>query len=151
MAIETLIQGSEKLVNIFGYWPSFHDAEVLDLHFWRGPVNPEQKRWIFPQRTLKVHLWELTREVNPQGYLVLDHHTLAALRFTDVGKFKMQGFNQQNSIFGLSIERREREEGSSPYFAVALEPAFGIEASFECFGIEVLDVAPWTDEGGVLA
>jgi len=27
--IETLIQGSEKLTNIFGYWPDFHDAEVI--------------------------------------------------------------------------------------------------------------------------
>jgi hypothetical protein len=151
MAIDTLIQSSEKLVDIFGYWPSFHDAEVLDLHFWRGDVNPEQKRWIFPQLTLKTHLWELTREVNPEGYLILDHHTLATLRFTDVSKFKMQGFNHLNAIFGLSIEQKEREARPSPYFAVELEPAFGIEASFECLGIEVVDAVPCSDEGEALA
>jgi hypothetical protein len=28
--IESLIAGSEKLTNLFGHWPSFHDAEVLE-------------------------------------------------------------------------------------------------------------------------
>jgi hypothetical protein len=31
-AIDSLIVGSEKLTTIFGYWPSFHDAEVSELH-----------------------------------------------------------------------------------------------------------------------
>ena len=37
--IESFIDGSEKLVRIFGYWPSFHDAEVIDLHLWREVVE----------------------------------------------------------------------------------------------------------------
>ena len=45
--IETRIDGSEKLTRIFGYWPSFHDAEVIELNFWRGDVNPEVERYIF--------------------------------------------------------------------------------------------------------
>jgi len=32
VSIESFIDSSEKLTNVFGYWPSFHDAEVLDLH-----------------------------------------------------------------------------------------------------------------------
>jgi hypothetical protein len=31
--IETKIIGSAKLTNIFGRWPSFHDAEILELNF----------------------------------------------------------------------------------------------------------------------
>ncbi len=46
-SIESLIAGSEKLTKIFGHWPSFHDAEVLDLHFARGNVEPEKGVWAF--------------------------------------------------------------------------------------------------------
>ncbi|PYU05658.1 MAG: hypothetical protein DMG33_10305, partial [Acidobacteria bacterium] len=46
--IETLIENSRKLTEIFGYWPSFHDAEVIDLHFWRGDVDSEADRYVFP-------------------------------------------------------------------------------------------------------
>ena len=37
--IESLILGSGKLTQIFGYWPAFHDALVLDIHFWRGEIG----------------------------------------------------------------------------------------------------------------
>lgn len=62
-SIESLIVGSEKLTKIFGYWPSFHDAEVLELHFVRGSVQPEKGVYDFPVLTLKVHVWQLTKRV----------------------------------------------------------------------------------------
>ena len=100
MSIESFIDKSEKLANIFGYWPSFHDAEVLDLHLWRGHIDRENKVYKFPVLTLKIHAWELTSEVDSNGYFVLRHHTLVMLRFRDVKDFRMEGFNQQNAIFG---------------------------------------------------
>lgn len=96
--IESLIVGSEKLTKIFGYWPSFHDAEVRELHFWRGNVQTEKGIYDFPVLTLTIHVWELTNEVDAQGYYVLRHHTLTRLRFHDVDDFRMQGFNHQNAM-----------------------------------------------------
>jgi hypothetical protein len=116
--MESSIQGSEKLTAIFGYWPSFHDAEVIELHFWRGDVDTERERYVFPVLTVKLHAWELTNEVDERGYLVLRHHTMTTLRFHDVDEFKMESFNHQNAIFGLSIEQQERPDGLSPFFAV---------------------------------
>jgi Immunity protein 50 len=55
--IDSLIVGSEKLTKIFGYWPSFHDAEVLDFHFWRGEVNPDQGIYDFPVPDQKTVCW----------------------------------------------------------------------------------------------
>jgi hypothetical protein len=43
-----MIIGSEKLTSIFGRWPSFPDAEVHELHFWRGPVDTEAEVYNFP-------------------------------------------------------------------------------------------------------
>jgi hypothetical protein len=150
-SIESLIIGSEKLKTIFGYWPSFHDAEVLDLHFWRGNIQTEKGIYDFPVLTLTIHVWELTKEVDPQGHLVLRRHTLTTLRFYDVDDFQMQGFNHQNAIMGLLLTSEQRTEGPSPYFAVEVEPAFGMGASFKCLRVEVLNAVPCSDDGKVIS
>ena len=144
--IETLIGGSEKLTDIFGYWPSFHDAEVLELHLWRGYVEPKKDIFIFPVLTLKVHVWEMTSEVDSNGYFVLRHHTLVTLRFREIEDLRIEAFNHQNAIFGLTIVQRVRESNVSPYFSVELKRAFGIDSTFKCLGIEVVEAAAWKDE-----
>lgn len=149
--IAPLIIGSEKLTKIFGYWPSFHDAEVLELHFYRGDVRPDEGIYKFPFLTLKIHTWELTNEINPKGYFVRRHHTITTLNFCDVSDFQMQGFNHQNAIFALSIASQHRSEGPSPYFAVEVEPAFGMGASFKCLRIEVIDAVWCTEDGRPLS
>jgi hypothetical protein len=80
--VGSLIVGSEKLTKIFGFWPSFHDAEVLELHFWRGDIQTDKGIYNFPVLTLKIHLWELTNNVDLQGFLFLQHHTLTSSGFT---------------------------------------------------------------------
>src|SRR3954465_12653228 len=96
--MDSLIEGSNKLTGIFGRWPSFHDAEIHELHFWRGDVDPDRESYVFPVLTVKFHVWELTNEVDERGYLILRHHTLTTLRFHGVDDFKMEGFNHQNAI-----------------------------------------------------
>ena len=147
--IELSIAGSAKLTSIFGYWPSFHDAEVLELHFSRGDVRPSEAKYEFPILSLKIHLWALTKEVDSKGYFVLRNHTLTTLKFTDVGEFEMEGFNHQNAIFGLGIEQKTRDEGPTPYFAVDFEPSFGIGATFTCLRIEIVEAVPCDAEGSI--
>lgn len=145
--IAMLIVGSEKLTNIFGRWPSFHDAEVHELHFERGHIDTDAKVYEFPRLTVKLHLWLLTNEVNQKGYYVLTNHTLLTMRFCDVDNFKMEGFNHQNAIFGLEIEQKSREEGPTPYFAVTFDPSFGIGATFTCRRIEIVEAVSCNAEG----
>jgi hypothetical protein len=38
--IESQLVGSQKLISVHGKWPNFHDAEIIDLHFWRGQMKP---------------------------------------------------------------------------------------------------------------
>jgi hypothetical protein len=145
--VATLVEGSEKLTSIFGYWPTFHDAEVLDVHLWRGDVKPEEKRYLFPVLTTKLHVWELTNEVTAQGYCTLRKHTLATLRFYDVLDLRMEGFNQQNAILELSIARNQHSEGPVGTFIVNFDPAFGMGAEFTCSRIEVVEAIPCSDDG----
>ena len=145
--VESLIVGREKLIRIFGYWPSFHDAEVLELNFWRGDVQPDKGIYDFPVLTLKVHLWELTTKTDTDGYLITRYHTLTTLKFYDVDDFQMAGFNHQNAMMGLVLSHEERKEAPSPYFAVKIDPAFGMGASFKCLRIELSAAVSCTDEG----
>ncbi len=148
--IEGFIAGSEKLTKIFGYWPTFHDAEVPELHLDRGDVRPDDGVYKFPILTLQIHVFEMTREVDSRGYFVLQHHTLTTLRFSDVQDLQMHGFNHQNAIMELIIVRKTREQGPSPYFEVTVDPAFGMGASFTSLGIEVVDAIPCTPDGVAL-
>jgi hypothetical protein len=145
--IESFFERSEKLTNIFGYWPDFHDAEVHELQLSRGEVNPDEDRYDFPVLTMKIHLWEMTNEAAPVGSLLLRHHTLATLHFTDIDNFRMEGFNHQNAITRLAIEHLERAEGPTPYFGVTMEPAFGMGTSFQCLRVVVVDALPCDGEG----
>jgi hypothetical protein len=146
--VETLIEGTEKLSRIFGSWPSFHDAEIVELHLWRGDSMTERSHPRFPVLTAKIHLWKMTNEIDAKGYYVLQNHTLATLRFHDVLNLEIKGFSLQNVIFGLSIESEELSTG--PWrrsFTVDFEPVAEFEAKFQCSRIEVVDAIPWTQTG----
>jgi hypothetical protein len=143
--IETHVERIEKLTRIFGRWPSFHDAEVVDLHLWRGDSMTERSHPRFPVLTAKIHLWEMTNEIDARGYYILRNHTLATLRFHDVLKLEIKEFSHQNVIFGLSIESKELSEGPwKRSFAVEFQPVAEFGATFRCSRIEVVDAIPWT-------
>lgn len=139
LSVESHIAGSEKLTGIFGCWPSFHDAEVLAFDFWRGDINSGEDKWEFPAVTAKLRVCDLTQEVGGDGYLVTRNHTLVTIRFSDVEEFRMEGFNHQNAILSLKIERRERTDGPSPYYFIDFNPAFGMGATFHCHSVELLE------------
>lgn len=149
--IARLIIGREKLTSIFGRWPSFHDAEVYELHFWRGHIDTDAKIYDFPVLSVRLHLWLMTNDVKQNGYYISIKHTLASMKFFDVDDFRMEGFNHQNAIFGLVIEQKTREEGPTPYFKVDFDPSFGIDASFTCQRIEITEAVSCTAEGSPAA
>lgn len=141
--IESVIGGSEKLTRIYGGWPSFHDAEILELQHWRGRMKPGS-HWdegnVMPVLTAKIHIFI-------EG--PASQHTLATLRFEDVDNYRMEGFNHQNVISGLSITVQERGENLTPSLMVEFQPVFGLGASFRCFRIEVVEAVPCTEGGEV--
>jgi hypothetical protein len=148
-AIEAHIVGSEKLTRIYGRWPSFHDAEIIELHYWRGQMKRGDSDYhaMMPVLTARIHIFIETPT---------SQHTLATLKFEDVDDFKMEGFNHQNAILGLSIRVQDRGKVESPgslppYFVVEFQPAFGMSASFHCFHIEVVDAVRCTEEGKLYA
>jgi hypothetical protein len=55
------------LVKAVGYWPSFHDAEVLKV----TPMSDSC--------TVSIHVFEMTDQVDSAGYLALRYHHLIEL------------------------------------------------------------------------
>jgi hypothetical protein len=98
---------------------------------------------VFPVLTIKIHVFIESPDTR---------HALATIRFKDVDNFRMEGFNHQNAIMGMSIRTEERGTfvGGAPlppYLAVEIKPAFGMGASFRCFRIEVVDAVPCDERG----
>jgi hypothetical protein len=127
----SVVQSPERLTSIFGGWPSFHDAEVMELSLMRGDVDPDRGRYDFPILTASFLLVE---SISAQ----------VILRFTDVSDLKLSDFNHCNQIIELSFAVQDRGsfmDGSAlpPYVIVEFKGGFGISAKFRCFGVEVVE------------
>jgi hypothetical protein len=109
--IAPLIIGSEKLTPIFGQWPSFHDAEVHELHFERGYIDTQESVYEFPRLTIKLHLWLMTNDVDQQGYYVSTKHTLTAIKFYDVDDFKMEASTIKTLFLDWESSKRRETRG----------------------------------------
>jgi hypothetical protein len=144
--IQSRITDSEKLVNTHGNWPSFHDAEIIELNYWRGRMKAGvdwDESNVLPVLTMKIHVFIESPDTR---------HALTTFRFKDVEDFAMEGFNHQNAIMGMTIRTEDRGtyltgEPLPPYLAVEIKPAFGMAASFRCFHIEVVDAVLCDEEG----
>jgi len=138
------IEGAEKLITVFGYWPSFHDAEVLWLRMDRRAVREDV---YLPTLEMMVHAFEMTSEIGPEGAYVLRHHVLVHLRFHMVDHVKLADFNHQNALYGLYFNDIRASQLEQADFEITLEGAWGLDGSFICKAVEVVDVTP-CDKGG---
>jgi hypothetical protein len=141
-SIESLIKDSQTLTSVFGAWPSFHDAEVIEFHFRRADVQPDDcDDSTFPQLTAKIRVLEATQpSANHAG-----DDILVALRFHCICDFKMERFDSNNQIVDLSISTEcvsPAGEFLPSYFVVRFNSGCGsLTASFRCIHIEVIEVA----------
>jgi hypothetical protein len=134
-----LVQDAEKLLRIFGRWPSFHDAEVIGIALDRtgreGPVLEA-----------RIHVFEMTSELDDRGYYVLQKHTLATLGFTEVLLQEFSGFNHQNVLSDLEISGVDPSQSEGRSLKVEFSPSFGLALDFLCtraivMGAEPFDIA----------
>ena len=118
----------QKVVDFYGDWPSFHDAEVLRLSFTRdaglGAFGPTLE--------LDIHAFQITDEVLESGGLRLEKHALISLAFFDVVELQITDFNTQNALLGLHIDDITNRQLDGIFLDVELTPAWGLEARFQC-------------------
>jgi len=119
------IEHIEKLTQIFGEWPSFHDAEIIRLTLDRsGPDGPTLD--------MQIHVFARTTEVDAAGYYVRKNHTLVTLRFTEVAIGELHSFNAQNALFDLKISTLEPGQHEGRGILVEMSSSYGLGGTFEC-------------------
>jgi hypothetical protein len=114
------IPGAAELENWFGYWPTFHDAEIISLNLNRKGSS-----------SLHVHTWDMTKEVDEKGYYVLAKHVVVEFALETVSGLNLNGFNHQNVLFGLGIEK------SDSGFRLTLDECYGLAGSIEAERISI--------------
>jgi hypothetical protein len=93
------IAGAQELHDWFGYWPDFHDGEIINLHLNR--TNPS---------ILRIHTWEMTNEADKAGYYVLAKHLVVEFTIDitrDDDCLELYGFSRQNVISQLTIRKSD--------------------------------------------
>jgi hypothetical protein len=112
--IASTLPGADQFIAWFGGWPTFHDAEVLDLSLRREGRS-----------CLCVYAWRGTTDLDSSGYFVTDHHAVVSFWFECILDLELANFSAQNVIAGLACEKK----GAG--FRLTLYPSFGISGYIE--------------------
>jgi hypothetical protein len=153
------IENSSKITAIFGEWPSFHDAWILMLNLSVADGEPWVVGSVSPTLDMLVHVFEMTREVMKEGFLVQRNHTLACFQFRNVEELSLSNFSYQNAIFELifGIKPMSYKFGGGPaegpppnVITVEINSSCGLAGRFKCQTAEVMSVEPCDEFGKAL-
>jgi hypothetical protein len=128
----------------FGFWPSFHDANVEDFRY-----APEGDGRI----DLTLHGFVITDETDDRGYFILVKHHLVHFAFHGILEPVFERFMENgNILFDLGFSFPEEFE-SKGAFKVNMESAMGgdLDGAFLARYGEVVEVIPCDAEGNVPA
>ena len=135
-----LVANADALTEIFGYWPSFHDAEVLTMCLDRAGEDG-------PSLETQIHVFEMTDQVDERGFYVLRKHTLVTLHFANILLRNLGWFNNQNSLSGLGIYEAREEGVDGRAIGVSFGSNYGVEAELLCRGAAIVKVEPYEPAG----
>ena len=127
--------GCEKVIEHFGYWPTFHDSELVSLMLDGDPGRGE----FGPTAIITVRWFETERKITSadsgsKGCII-------TFAFYDIGKKKVEGRSSQSVTPGFSLVDLS---GNVPRFslAVKLQGVRGLACEFHCRLGEVIDFKP---------
>lgn len=114
----------------FGYWPSFHDAEVISIKF--------ERPWdiSFPSATLTVYAFEATDELDDENFFKLIKHCSIEIEFVGVTVNSMDGFNHQNVVGSLNFGRKDNN------LYCQVDATFGVDGYIEAKEIIIKKLEP---------
>jgi hypothetical protein len=132
------VSGAEDVVAWFGYWPSFHDAEVLSISLDRVTGC-----------RVSIHAFEMTQEVDSGGYYVNTKHAIVTFFMegfprdnSGISGTRIEAFNHQNVLSSASVKRLP--EG----YELVLEGCYGVDGSIVCERMSVT-LEPGLPEGSI--
>lgn len=121
------VGGAAELEAWFGYWPTFHDAEVLSLVLERKGSS-----------RLRVHTWHLTNQPDESGCYVLSKHIVVSFILENVTDCDLGAFNHQNVLSSLRLEREPQG------YKLSLDPCYGLNGSIMTERV-LIELESWAD------
>ena len=115
-----VLTGARDLYDWFGYWPRFHDAEVMSLHLNRAATS-------FPT----VHTWEMTDEVESQSYYISRKHAVVTFLIDGIEELNLTDFGSQNILFDLGVVKKDSG------FELSLEASYGLSGTIRAKQIAI--------------
>jgi immunity protein 50 of polymorphic toxin system len=128
----TGIANAEAVVSAFGFWPSFHDAEVHRATLDRGSGDEQ------PSITIVVHAFASDGSIDEKGYYRIVTSVLVTLKCRDVSASELYDLGEQNVLSSLDFE--PTVDGA---VRVTLAPCYGLSGSPVCSQVVVESVVPW--------
>ncbi|WP_324674635.1 Imm50 family immunity protein [Hymenobacter sp. GOD-10R] len=113
----------------FGYWPDFHDAEIVKVIFEAHPGYRASVMFV-------IAAFEITKGIDERGYYKLAKHCDIKLQFTGIQEIEFNDFGHQNVIFGLTLE----ESGSN--IKCTFDSSVGMDAVIVAEEALVLSLTP---------
>ncbi len=114
------IPGALDLVEWFGGWPTFHDAEVPSLELQRtGPC------------TVRIHTFEVVDQRATRGPVMFTKHVVVSFIFEDVKAVRLEGFNSQNVVDGIVL--RSGDAG----YELDIKASYGLEGTITASRLRV--------------
>lgn len=114
------VPGASALLEWFGYWPDFHDSEVLSIHLDRSGSS-----------SIRVHAFDTTGEVDEKGFFVTRKHVVVSFMLEEIVTCRLDGFNDQNAMSEIGLVRAEKD------FELVLGPSYGVGGAFRAQKIRI--------------
>ena len=108
------IPGGSKVLDWFGRVPRFHDAIILELTLRNSKES-----------CLRIHAWNMTNEVDQNGFFVLAKHAVVTISAHHVTSIQLDDFDTSAIIFDLTI----RKHGDQ--YTISWSSSYGISESFK--------------------
>lgn len=145
------IRNSGAVIEHFGKWPSFHDAEIHMITLQRGS---DPKEISSASLTMAIGWWAIMPNTG-LGPATTVNQCIVTLRFLGLVLENLRHFGCQNVIFELRIVSiwddpldpntatfYRGEDISNLRYKVRIDTSFGCASSFGCAAIEVVSIEP---------
>lgn len=132
---EVVIKGANRIVEIYGCWPSFHDFEIVKILFERNLV---EDRW-GPHITVYIHMCEVCGKSAKGNNFKYHKHNVVGILFRNILDYSEQGFNQQNVINDIQITLTH-DESNNDIYQVIFPSLYGVALALSCRQIEIASI-----------
>lgn len=130
------IAGANKVVEALGFWPTFHDAEVMAFSAERA--LPVKSGVTVARLSVHVRQYRTVGEGTAQYAQVLSKSILIRFLFIGACELELSGFNHQNVINSILVTPIETNEPAN--LLVDIESIWGFGGTIHCSSIEIESV-----------